>query len=358
MKNLLFLFIWLLAVTCLKAQPDHSCKVVAYYSGDSATLLQYDFKGITHLIYGFAHLDSTGKLAVSRSKDTAALRAFEIIKGRYPHLKTLIALGGWGGCKPCSGTFAHPDNIALFSASVQQFLHSFQLDGIDLDWEYPALPGVPGHPFAAQDRPNFTRLILRLRQQLGEQKLITFAAGGFQKYLNESVEWAKIADAVSFVNLMTYDLVHGYSTRTGHQASLYSSLPEEESVDRCIDFFKNVPFPLQKIVIGVPFYIRAFQVEDAKNNGLFQPGKFAYMRGYRRNLDSLTTGNGFTRYWDDKAKAPYWFHPGRKLFITGDDQQSLQEKMNYIRQHKLGGIMFWELYYDTFRNGLLQQLTF
>ncbi|MBZ4187908.1 glycoside hydrolase family 18 protein [Niabella beijingensis] len=358
MKHQLFLFIWLLAAAGLKAQPDPSYKVVAYYSGDSATLLQYNFKGITHLIYGFAHLDSTGKLAVSRSKDTAVLKAFETVKRRYPHLKTLIALGGWGGCRPCSGTFGHSDSTALFAASVVHFLDRFHLDGIDLDWEYPALPGVPGHPFATEDRPNFTRLLLNLRQQLGKQKLITFAAGGFQKYLDESVEWTKIADAVSFVNLMTYDLVHGYSTRTGHQSPLYSSLPDEESVDRCIRFFKQRQFPLHKVIIGVPFYIRAFQVDDPGNNGLFRPGKFVYMRGYRRNLDSLTAANGFTRYWDDRAKAPYWFHPGRKLFITGDDPQSLRYKMDYIRQHQLGGIMFWELNYDTFRNGLLQQVLF
>ncbi|WP_018630008.1 glycoside hydrolase family 18 protein [Niabella aurantiaca] len=357
MKQKLLLLLFLLVVTRLSAQREGD-KVVAYYSGDSATLLQYDFRKITHLVYGFAHLDAMGHLAISRAKDTAVLKAFEVVKKRNPHIRTLIALGGWGGCKPCSGTFSHADSTELFASSVNTFLHTFRLDGIDLDWEYPALPGVPGHPFAPADRPNFTRLILSLRKKLGNRKLITFAAGGFRKYLEQSVEWSQIEKAVDFVNLMTYDLVHGYSEKTGHQSALYSALPEAESVDRCIQFFRSIHFPLQKVVIGVPFYVRAFQVNSTFNNGLFQPARFLYMRGYRRNLDSLTVANGFTRYWDDRAKAPYWFHPVRRIFVTGDDPQSLRHKMAYIRQNKLGGIMFWELFYDSFKNGLLDQLHF
>lgn len=343
----------------IRAGAQHTdYKVVAYYSGDSATLLQYDFSKITHLIYGFAHLDGMGRLGISRAKDTAVLKAFLIVKKRNPHLRTLIALGGWGGCKPCSGTFSNAGSTELFAASVNAFLHTFRLDGIDLDWEYPALPGVPGHPFTPADRPNFTRLILSLRKQLGAKKLVTFAAGGFRKYLDQSVEWSRIEKAVDFVNLMTYDLVHGYSERTGHQSSLYSALPGAESVDSCVHFFRKVHFPLQKIVIGVPFYVRAFQVGSTANNGLFQPARFLYMRGYRRYADSLSAANGFTRYWDNRAKAPYWFHPARRIFITGDDPQSLRYKVAYIRQNKLGGVMFWELFYDTFKNGLLDQLYF
>lgn len=357
MKPGTLLLFLILAFAQVSARQYHY-KVVAYYSGDSATLHQYDFSKITHLIYGFAHLNSNGQLAVFRYKDTAVLNAFRAVKKQYPHIRTLIALGGWGGCKPCSGTFSHADSTDAFASSVKRFLQAFDLDGIDLDWEYPALPGVPGHPFAPEDRPNFTRLLLSLRKELGIQKLITFAAGGFSKYLDKSVEWSRIEKAVDFVNLMTYDLVHGYSERTGHQSALYSALPEEESVDRCVQFFRSVNFPLRKIIVGVPFYIRGFETDTTADNGLFQAGRFRYMQAYRNHLDSLNTANGFYRYWDDRSKTPYWFHPTRRMFITGDDAESLHYKTAYIRQHQLGGIMFWELFYDTFKNGLLDELHF
>ncbi|HEX7754145.1 MAG TPA: glycosyl hydrolase family 18 protein [Niabella sp.] len=357
MKNWNLTCLLCLAFLVAGAQ-QKSYKTVAYYSGDSTTLLQYDFSKITHLIYGFGHLDSLGHLALFRSKDTAALKAFQIIKHKYPRLKTMIALGGWGGCKPCSGTFSHPDSIEQFSVSVKKFLQEYQLDGIDLDWEYPAIQGVPDHPFSPADKQHFTSLVISLRKKLGDKKLITFAAGGFQYYLNESIEWQKVAGVVDFVNLMTYDLVHGYSTKTGHQSSLYAALPGEASVDRAIQFFKSIHFPLGKIIVGVPFYVRVFQVDTTINNGLFQPGRFLFMSGYRWNTDSLSAANGFIQYWDDHAAAPYWFNKERKLFATGDNERSLKLKTAYIRENHLGGIMFWELFYDTFKNGLLDDLRF
>ncbi|AHF14066.1 glycoside hydrolase family 18 protein [Niabella soli] len=356
MKNWLLALILLQIVGTASAQKNY--KTVAYYSGDSATLIQYDFSHITHLIYGFGHLDSLGRFAIFKAKDTAVLRGFQIVKSQHPQLKIMIALGGWGGCRPCSQRFSHPDSIDFFSRSVKDFLTAFKLDGIDLDWEYPALKNVPGYPFAPEDKQNFTRLVSSLRKALGRQKIITFAAGGFQTYLDEAVEWKKLSPLINFVNLMTYDLVHGYSTRTGHQSSLYSALPEEESVNRAIGFFKKIQFPLQKIIVGVPFYVRVFQTDSAVTNGLFQPARFLFMRGYRWNNDSLSFHNGFAEYWDTKAQEPYWFNKERNLFATGDNHRSLRLKIDYIKKQHLGGIMFWELFYDTPKDGLLDNLHF
>jgi chitinase len=43
-------------------------KVVAYISSDSTSLMQYDLKKVTHLIYGFAHLDNEGKISINKKK--------------------------------------------------------------------------------------------------------------------------------------------------------------------------------------------------------------------------------------------------------------------------------------------------
>ncbi|MBK9486944.1 MAG: hypothetical protein IPO01_17705 [Chitinophagaceae bacterium] len=79
----------------------------------------------------------------------------------------------------------------------------YGIDGLDLDWEYPAIEGFPGHKYDAADKNNFTELIKALRKELGNDFLLTFAAGGFLKYLNESVDWDAVMPLVDFVNLMT-----------------------------------------------------------------------------------------------------------------------------------------------------------
>ena len=49
--------------------------------------------------------------------------------------------------------------------------------------------------------------------------------------------------------------------------------------------------------------------------------------------------NGFTRYWDDEAKAPWLFNGER--FISYDDEDSLSYKITWLKEQKLCGIMFW-----------------
>ena len=57
-------------------------------------------------------------------------------------------------------------------------------------------------------------------------------------------------------------------------------------------------------------------------------------------------GAGFVRGWDDGAKTPYLWNRASRTVITCDDPQSLAIKADYVRQHHLGGMMFWELSQD------------
>jgi chitinase len=63
-------------------------------------------------------------------------------------------------------------------------------------------------------------------------------------------------------------------------------------------------------------------------------------------VDKFIGKQGFVRYWDDRAKAPYLWNDASKMFITYDDPQSIGAKADYVRDHHLGGMMFWELSQD------------
>ena len=78
------------------------------------------------------------------------------------------------------------------------------------------------------DKENFTALMQALRDALGNKHEVSFAAGGFVEFLQNSVEWDKIAPLVDKVNLMSYDLVNGNSTITGHHTPLYST-PQQKT---------------------------------------------------------------------------------------------------------------------------------
>ncbi len=353
------LLVLLLIVCQCQAQPSANSTarrplaVLAYYSGDATEIDAYNVQQLTHIIYSFCHLDGNELLV---GKGESIIRKLVSLKQKNPSLKILLSLGGWGGCKTCSDVFATAAGRDAFSRSVKAWTDKLGTDGIDLDWEYPAIEGHPGHPYKVEDRANFTELVISLRKALGKKQEISFAAGGFTKFLEESIEWKKVMAVVDRVNIMSYDLINGYSTVTGHHPGLYSTAVQKESADNAVHYLLALGIPANKLVIGAAFYARVFEGVDSVGHGLNRPGKFKSFIPYKHFSTSITPELGYTFYWDDVAKAPYAYNADKKLFATFDDSLSLDLKTRYALDKGLNGIMFWELTLDKPEQGLLQAI--
>ncbi len=337
------------------AQPNPSVKVIAYYMGDGSDLGRYNVNQLTHIIYSFLHLKGN-QLDFDSAKDQQAMRQLVALKKQYPHLKVLLSLGGWGGCETCSDIFNSAANRQAFAQSTLKIIREYQADGIDLDWEYPTIEGFPGHKFAAHDRDNFSELVRELRKALGTQYEISFAAGGFDHYLATAVDWKTIMPLLDNVNLMTYDIVNGGTPHTGHHTALYSTPQQKDSTDNAVQHLLRLGVAPEKIVIGAAFYARVWKEVALTNNGLYQTGVHIEGAGFKEFAARYPSNKGFVYHWDDIAKAPYYYSATQKIFATFDDPRSLGEKVKYLRTHKLGGIMFWQLPQDTDNNGLLNSI--
>jgi chitinase len=329
--------------------------IIAYYAGDSTAFKAYPTEKLTHIIYSFLHLKGNA-VAFDKPEDKTTVKALVALKARNPKLKIMLSLGGWGGCETCSQVFSAEKGRSDFARSVEEVLKATHTDGIDLDWEYPAIEGMPGHRFAPEDRHNFTLLVQTLRQTLGDSYEISFAAGGFTEALKKSIEWKAVMPLVNRVNLMSYDLVNGYSTTTGHHTPLYSTPTQGQSVDSSVRFLDSVGVASGKIAIGAAFYARVFRGVSAAGNGLNQAGKFKTTANYKDFKDSLYAGQGFVTHWDSVAQAPYAYSKSRQEFASFDDVKSVQLKARYAADKKLGGIMFWELTGDPPQHGLLDAI--
>ena len=338
-----------------EGQDKHDFSVIAYYSGDSKTIDNYDVKKLTHIIYSFCHLKGN-RLSVDNGGDSATIMKLVSLKKDNPKLKVLLSLGGWGGCEFCSPVFANDAGRKEFAKSVKEVNDFFKTDGIDLDWEYPAIEGHPGHAYTAADKPNFTALVKAIRTSLGNKHEISFAAGCFPKFLEQSIEWKEVMPMINYVNIMSYDLVNGYSTATGHHTPLYSTTSQKESADNAVSYLVSMGVPANKIVIGAAFYARTWENTDSLNNGLYRPGKFKSFVPYRQFDIRLAEGDGFVFYRDTSAKAPYAYSVSKKTFATFDDPLSIQDKTKYVINKGLKGIMFWELSLDKQAGGLLDAI--
>jgi chitinase len=340
---------------CLSLSAQQQYKIIAYYTGNGEAIKQWPVDKLSHIIYSFLKIQND-TLTFHNKNQENSLRQLVELKKQYPQLKIMVSIGGWGGCGFCSDLFATTQHRKTFAETTVALFKQYSIDGLDLDWEYPAIEGYPGHTYTTADKNNFTELIKELRQEMGNDFLLTFAAGGFVKYLEQSIDWNAVMPLVDFVNLMTYDLVGGYATLTGHHTPLQDYKPGQESTTNCVNWLLDKKVPAQKLIIGAAMYARVWENVPDINNGLYQPGKFKQGVAFSDFTSYFNDSSGYKYYWDSKAKAPYQYNTAKKLYATFDDQRSIFEKTKFIRRKKLGGIMFWELGQDLNKDGLVEEM--
>jgi chitinase len=357
----IFVCLLFFSITIGNAYSQSDLKVIAY-CGRRVQLDSVDVTKLTHMIFSFGHLKGN-RFHIDRARDTAFIQKMVALKSKNPNLKILLSLGGWGGCETCSDVFSTAAARQEFAVSVKEVNDYLKTDGIDLDWEYPSvrldndIDTNPVHKTSPEDTKNFTDVVARLRKTLGKKMIISFAAGGFQTYLDKAVEWKKVMKMADFVNLMTYDLINGYATVTGHHTALYSTPKQHESTDNAVQYLLKLGIDSKQLVIGTAFYARVWENVSADNNGLYQTGKFKTSVPYKMFSERLSADSGFVRHWDETAQAPYMYNAEKKLFATFDDEQSIATKTKYAKEHRLGGLMFWELSLDKPADGLIDVIS-
>lgn len=347
----------LLACPRLEAAGDDKAIIAYVFARDGVVDgVAIDARKLTHINYAFANIKD-GRVVEGFAKDPDNYASLRRLRARNQHLKLLVSVGGWtwsGGFSDAALTAA---SRKRFVASAVAFVGERDLDGFDVDWEYPGLPGF-GNVHRPEDRQNFTALMTELRaafDALGKttrrRYWLTFAAGAGSDCL-EHTEMARVQAVVDYVNLMTYDFrVAGGGSVAGHHANLYPNPadPDRQSVDRAVSEFLAAGVPAAKLVVGVPFYGRAWANVTSTNDGLYQAGSEPKERletNYDRLAAELVNRNGFVRRWDAAARAPYLWNAESRIFVSYDDPESLREKCRYIGERGLAGAMFWEYFSD------------
>jgi GH18 family chitinase len=320
---------------------------------------EIDAARLTHVNYAFADIRD-GRVVEGFSRDTENFRVLAGLRRAHPHLKVLVSVGGWTWSGGFSDVALTPAGRRRFVESAVDFVRRHDLDGFDVDWEYPGLPGY-GNTHRPEDRENFTALMAELRAALDREGaarnrryLLTLAAGSFRDFLAHT-EMDRVQASVDYVNLMTYDFREAEGDPVaGHHANLYANPadPRQRSADQAVVDFIAAGVPAHKLVLGVPFYGRAWGsvTGEATARGLYQPGgpvRSPIETHYDRLAAGLVGRGGYERVWDATSHAPYLWNASTGTFITYDDPESLAEKCRYIRERGLAGAMFWEYYADT-----------
>ncbi|WP_283204929.1 glycosyl hydrolase family 18 protein [Chitinivorax sp. B] len=425
---------------------------------------------ITHINYAFAHVDGNNRISIGKPGDAknaatgmdwqgvagAEMDAAFPYKGhfnqlnkfkkKYPHVKTLISVGGWAetggyfgadGKRVDSGGFytmtTHADGsvnqagINTFADSVVAFLKQYGFDGVDIDYEYPTSMKDAGNPAdwatANARRAGLNRSYVALMKALREK---LDAAGAASKkhymltvaspssgYLLRGMENFQALQYLDYVNIMSYDLHGAWNEFVGPNAALFDDGKDAElakwnvyntpqyggigylNTDWAYHYFRGA-MQAGRINIGVPYYTRGWKNVAGGTNGLWgraagsncptgltscgdgargidniwhdkdeqgrELGAGSNPMWHAKNLEKGLAGsyisaygltpdsdpedrlNGtYTRYYDATLVAPWLWNPQKQVFLSTEDEQSVQKKAQWIASNGIGGVMFWEL---------------
>lgn len=311
---------------------------------------------ITHLNYAHGRFKNPktgdGGIVITESKQVPIKKVIAL-KEQNPKLKVMLMIGGWGAHADGFSMMARSEEKrALFCHSVRELLDKHELDGVDIDWEYPTQSADDETGCDPSDTKNFNIVLRQLRDSLGTGKIISFASSSSAKY----VDWPTAMKYLDYVNVMTYDMGAAPSS---HNSPLYKSATfNQRSCDDSIELHKKGGVPLNRQVMGIPFYGKAEKNPSAATK------IFEYSVKYYEIPDILEKGKykdkplarPVYRRWEAASKVPYLVDDSGKNVLSYDDPESMTEKGKYVKDKKILGAMFWEYRYDTSDKALLKAL--
>ncbi|MCU6434275.1 glycoside hydrolase family 18 protein [Undibacterium sp. Jales W-56] len=374
---------------------------------------------LTHINFSFININPAGECdlpeGVAADKAALVFRELMALKKYNPRLRILFSVGGWAYSNDSSPTVnryrdavSTPESRRRLATSCIAFMRHYAFDGIDIDWEYPR----------PQDAGHFVALLTEIRRQLTQENLhrakkpyqLTIAGPGdtanMARYYPQLLA---IVEQLDYINLMSYDLNGVWQKLSNHNAHLFGDpgeplianplrnlatsagmdqvnmeklfpSPLANTVDAAVKQYLRAGVPASKMVLGMPFYGRAFFQVTPKNRGLYQSfvtesaenyqgdpslligcdactqRKEPRMASYAEIQAMLKADLGYVRYFSRESKVPWLWHPEKHIFVSYDDEVSLEYKTAYLKQQGLAGAMFWHLGQDDQQGSLLRTL--
>ena len=323
----------------------------------------------------------------------------KILKQNYPHIQTLLSIGGWTWSNDFSEIYEDANKHIAHCDSILWYLENYDIDGIDIDWEYPGVQGEgdnvvrschghEGDPVATDscDAENFRDFVNYCGPRLHDAgKLLTMALACDPHKYNDFLEPPVGEDPgeldldgmisqIDWIDLMSYDMKGPWSPVTGHHSGLHSNgdegtyfpdYPESEfNIASCVEGYVANGVPPEKLAVGVPVYGHSWKgiedkaLGDPPVQGLFNThtgvpkgtwdggqwgtsGVFDY-EDIVRNIEP----GAITMDWDDSASAATltWRLKGKngKGFMSYVDPAGICDRADYVLDNRAFGMMFWE----------------
>ncbi|TXG65714.1 hypothetical protein EZV62_006989 [Acer yangbiense] len=332
-----------------KAQPWVRVGYFFYESESYFPISNIDSSLFTHLICGFADLNSTSyELSLSDSANLGCSMFTKTVKKKNPSVTTLLSIGERTDTSVLSSMASDSVHRKSFIDSSIKMARLFGFEGLDLWW--------------VDDMSNLDILFkewqdaitLEARNSTGSKLILTAAVNyapiiHSYNYSVESIQqhldWVHIRHCVDF-------FPQRWPNFTAVPNALYNPSSTVCSTDLGITAWINAGLSAKKILIFLPYFGFSWTLVNPKENGIGVPARGGaniqgrYM-GIKNNINLYRAKVTF-----DKNYVVNYFTMGTS-WMGFDDVESIQKKVSYAKEKGLLGYFVWQVAYDD--NWVLSQ---
>ncbi|KAI8943235.1 hypothetical protein NX059_001257 [Plenodomus lindquistii] len=231
---------------------------------------QIDVTQYTHIHFAFGTLTPSFEVEVGDALSTYNFEEFKKITG----VKKILSFGGWAfSAEPATYNIFRSGvtsaNRLKMATNIANFIKKHELDGADIDWEYPGAPDIPGIPPASKDDgPNYLAFLVVLKNLLSSSKSVSIAAPSSYWYLKQ-YPLRDIGKVVDYIVFMTYDL-HGqwdtdnsYSQEGCANGNCLRSQVNLTETKQSLAMITKAGVPGKKVIVGITSYGRSYNMAAA-----------------------------------------------------------------------------------------------
>ncbi|KAJ5947147.1 Glycoside hydrolase superfamily [Penicillium verhagenii] len=269
---------------------------------------QIDLTAYTHIYFSFGVLDSSYEVQIPNDTTTGTTYEFGLFT-KLLGTTRVLSIGGWSFSTDPSTYMIFRDGVTAanrltMATNIANFINDNDLDGVNIDWEYPGATDIPGIPAASSDDGTNYLAFLAVLRNLMPDKEITIAAPASYWYL-QGFPISEMAELVDYIIYMTYDL-HGQWDSNNQWSQdgcptgtcLRTDVNITET-DGALSMITKAGVPSNQVVVGVTSYGRSFAMAEAgcygpeclylgsADDSQATPGECTQTAGYIANAEIL-----------------------------------------------------------------------
>eukprot|EP00916_Digyalum_oweni_P014587 GHVL01023934.1.p1 GENE.GHVL01023934.1~~GHVL01023934.1.p1 ORF type:complete len:695 (-),score=66.89 GHVL01023934.1:492-2576(-) len=374
-----------------QGSPSHKFIVMDYYFNIATYLRDFqvydiEFKRLTHLVYSFFVVDKMCRIVSSDEYadfekifpevgvSTGNFGLLKIMKIRFPHIRMVLAIGGWGKSSsefsPCVETDKSRDVLV---ESILELIetHKDLVDAISLNWLHPGCCGSKYHTYHPDDWSRYAMVIKKLKNTILHdypRKELYISVGSRPEHL-ENNTLNEICQDIELVQVMTFDYAGPWDDYTGLISPLSNyhksiCLPHvSASIDAVIQAgcpasktllgitpfgrtwnWKDQPMnPLNEVIqrIGVDHSADTYDSNSWSEHGTWRPGLLSF-------VDIISKIVPYPSWYKNMVESQsYAYEPTINQFVSYEDHVSVRQKIYYAKSLDLAGVFRWNIIEDS-----------